>query len=745
MSSFLPSSYKRIDYGDMLLKGLLLFPIFFWLMFTATIYLGGAEGQFNGQPIALTDIETKSLWTCIGHLPLQLTDEAKACTSLVQDIGVEPAINRYFSISTLVALLGASIICFSTVTRRDKQIHVRGIERLDGKQAHDFLKQHTAREAHKDKNALDILPYMSISSQRQGSHVGVLGGTGSGKTQVILAYLMLLLRMKHKLVIHDVKGDFTSWIKGAILLAPADARSSIWDIGRDVYSRPTIVDFAAHLVPSPEGAKDPFWSNAARMMLIGYLSKLCKEKPREWGWVDLAGVAQMQTDDWEDVLTEYAPEALEYIQNKDSNLAIGVQADLKSHFGLVADIANAWGQNEDGRKKLSMEEWLLDDNPDQRVLIIQNNIEIKTQSKFWIGAFFNYATKFSIGPQRSKHSETPNWFIIDEINSMAKQESITDIINLGREKKSFVFIGCQTISLLYRQYSVEEVETWFNSIGTLWIGKHGRGGGADKAASLAGRRQVEKQDVSYSGLRDGSRNNSSHSYRGEMQQVMLASELSGQLGKQEKPYEHITICVLGFGEKLCVVELPITKARETDHAYIPAPWMKADGFKRVVIPELEEKRKMRALEAKIEKDRERAAKAEANQLAKVKITDSIVAQAAELALATMAKVADDDETDQPTEPTAEEKAEQRKQVIVEHSAARVKPKRKLILKGKSATSVIEDYVRSKQQTNDPGPKNAAKPATSIEADADTGGAESEQQAAKKRKRIVLKRKRKAAD
>lgn len=634
------STYRRTDAASVFFYFVVLAPLFSWLLYLLSMYAISPQGLYQGKSVTFLDLDLNTQLQCNLHTPLWFTQTANDCKALLRDTGLLASTIVHIKLSLL---LGVTVAGFTAYAKRrflDDTHHVRGIRRLDGKEAEKHLKQYTGQEAKSDKKAIQVLPYLSISSDRMSLHGGVFGGTGSGKTQIFLSYLNHILRGNHKVVLHDVKGDFTSWLPNALILGPADDRTAIWDIGRDVYSRPTIVDFASYLIPEPEGQKDPFWSNAARMMLTGFITKLVEEKKNEWGWFDLATLVQMQSEDWEELLEEYEPAALEYIANTGSNLSIGVQAELKSHFQLVGDIANAWGIDHEDREKISMEEWLLDDEPKYKHIILQNNIEIKQASKFWIGAFFNYATKYSVGVNRSKHSKTPNWFFIDEINSMSKQASITDIINLGREKKSFVFIGCQTISLLYRQYSVEEIDTWLNSIGTLWIGKHGRGGGADKAAGLSGRREIKSLQENRSHSKQSSTDSTTHRYAGEMQQVLLASELSGQLGKHDNPKPHIKISVLGFGETVCIIDLPILAAQELREGYIAAPWMKAEGYKRIKSPELEAKRLARREQEKAEKAEKRRQDAEANALARADLTTEIVKRAADLTVQSIANVVD---------------------------------------------------------------------------------------------------------
>lgn len=670
MAVFVPPTYSQIDFGDAFVKGILVFPVIYYLFFLASILIISPSGFYESQQVKFNDLDSSTYWQCLFNIPTLLSGTAKTCIQITEDIGVGSKIQQRLILSIITSTLLTSLYLWTSRKYKTNLHHVRGNERLDGKEAHNYLRAFSHNESRSSSTKLDILPYLSISEFRAAIHTAVLGGTGSGKTQIILAYLIHIIKQNNKMVLHDVKGDFTSWLKGALILSPADDRTAVWDIGADIDSRPAIVDFANFLVPDTEGAKDQFWSKAARILLVAFLTKLTKEKKREWGWYDLAGITLYQAEDWLELLEEYAPEGIEYIENSGSNLSIGVRAELKSHFGLIADIANAWGIDADEREKISFQQWLLEDDPENRIIIIQNNAEIKEQSKLWIGAFFNYAIKFAVGPRRSKHAKTPNWFIVDEINSMTRQESITDIINLGREKKSYLFLGCQTISLLYKKYSVEEIETWLNSIGTLWIGKHGRGGGADKAAALAGRSQIERRDVSAGYNRDTKAASTNHGYRGEMQQVVLASQLSAELGKFDAPYEHIKISVLGFGEKFCVVDIPITKPKEKQEGYIPSPWMKSDGFKRIRVPELEAAQEHRKQKAKAEKDAKRQKEALATELARVQITEQIVQDAAKVVIQTISEVAsadsvdDADEVEEPPKKTKAELEKEKRQRIV---------------------------------------------------------------------------------
>ena len=607
---------------------------------------------------------------CAGLVPFYLGETAQSCRSLFDAIDILSDIEKRLHLSVVIALLITLTVVWYTRRFTNRLIHVRGRQQLVGKEAHDYIRAFSGNECRNDKGAIKLLDWLTISSIRQGIHCAVIGGSGSGKTQTLLLYLFWALKARHKAVIHDVKGDFTSYIEDAILLAPADARSSIWDIGKDIDTRPLAVDLATYLIPAPAGQKDPFWSNASRAMLVGYITKLQSERGSSWGWHDLAEVILYDADAWTEVLKEYAPEALEYVENSGSNLSVGVRADLKSNFSLVADIANAWGMNTEGRHFVSLRDWMQDNDPEKRVVIIQNNEEIKKQSELIIGAFFNYVTKFSIGPRRSKKS-TPVWFFLDELNSMSKQHEVTNLINLGREKKCYAFIGAQAISALYEKYTPHEIDVWFNSIGTLWIGKHGHGTNADKAAGLAGRRQVERHDVS-AGYAKGTGNASeNHGYRGEMQNVMMASELTASLGFNDKPFEHIKISVLGFGETLCVVDIPITKVTPKREAFVEATWMKAGEFKAIRSPELEALQKKRKDKKKKEQEEKRQLEAEAQAHANAGLTEKIVAETSRTVLKALEDAANGENDNNEPEAPPKKSAAELKREREERMAANV--------------------------------------------------------------------------
>ena len=77
---------------------------------------------------------------------------------------------------------------------------------------------------------------VELSRKREVAHILLVGLPGGGKTVIINNVLQQILDRGDRAIIHDPKGDFSSWLpeSESVLLGPWDARSVAWDIATDI-------------------------------------------------------------------------------------------------------------------------------------------------------------------------------------------------------------------------------------------------------------------------------------------------------------------------------------------------------------------------------------------------------------------------------------------------------------------------------------------------------------------------------
>ena len=164
-------------------------------------------------------------------------------------------------------------------------VHLDGPQLRKGEEGAKVLQGQIAEEFHVD--GIFIHPNVQISLRLEIQHFMLIGATGSGKTTEIQQMVDQIIARGDKMLLHDMKSDFTQKLKKRLILGPWDRRSLRWLIGMDITSEALAQAFAeCFIIPNPK-ASDPVWDNAARALLRAEIHKLQAHMPGKWTFRDL--------------------------------------------------------------------------------------------------------------------------------------------------------------------------------------------------------------------------------------------------------------------------------------------------------------------------------------------------------------------------------------------------------------------------------------------------------------------------
>jgi hypothetical protein len=479
--------------------------------------------------------------------------------------------------------------------------HIRGRQRINGRDAIRAIKRVLRDERDltpKTRDyAIEILPGLRGSLSREVRAEIVVGQIGSGKTQIINQRLREIIRRGDRALIHDFKGDFTSWLPGGfVLLNPADARSGVWDIARDVRTPEEALNFASAMI---EASSDPMWSNAARMLFCGWIVMLQKTKPGAWTWADLARVTAAEFAELKKVTLEHYPQARRMIE-EESVTTQGILINQSAFLNILHTLAKAWG-DADRSRYFSMRGWLLNEQHPSRIVVFQNAPHMSQMAGAWISSILRYSADICRSPlvgetniREPRHRRL--WFVLDEFAMLGGDQSkssmrmnmIADLNALSRSKGVRICVGCQDWSQVVASIGRERADSWQSMVGSLWILRN-NGPAAKTLAEVIGQRETERtrQNVSVNARGTGT----SDSILIETRPVFLPSELQSDLGDFLKfpvwarwmpgwmrrrlridgePW--LRGVPLGFGDTAPVVEWPVVKTRELRPPLIAANW-----------------------------------------------------------------------------------------------------------------------------------------------------------------------------
>lgn len=239
-----------------------------------------------------------------------------------------PAILKTLEVGPqIVGLLAGGLIFWMTlgdVAIATQDRHIRGRRRLQGEAARKAWVQAEGEGA----DGLHIHPALpAITKDRETRHDLIIGSVGGGKTQTLLPYMRAARERGDRMLVFDLKGDFTPDFPSRpmphdgqqvevedVIFAPWDSRSMAWAVAQDVDTLAAAREFAARMIPEAQGGS-PFWSNAARQVLIANLVELQSTLPEKWGFSDLAKKLVRPIDELADAARIYFPEALKALSD----------------------------------------------------------------------------------------------------------------------------------------------------------------------------------------------------------------------------------------------------------------------------------------------------------------------------------------------------------------------------------------------------------------------------------------------
>lgn len=498
-----------------------------------------------------------------------------------------PAILKTLEVGPQIAgLLVGGLVFWMTlgnVAIATQDRHIRGRRRLQGEAARKAWVKAEGESA----DGLRIHPDLpAIMKDRETRHILVFGGVGSGKTQTILPLMRAARGRGDRMIIYDLKGDFTREFSSKtkpykgndvevidLIFAPWDSRSMPWAVAQDVDTLAAAREFAARMIPEAQGGS-PFWSNAARQVLIASLVELQSIKPEKWGFSDLSKKLTRPIDELAEAARIHFPEALKALSDGQQNVtSAGVLGNMMSYLSVVFDLARAWPEP----GIFSIRDWLTEKNKATKSLILQHSGKFDSLAKAFNGAVLGLASQLVSDPDLFPDSSTRRfWFFLDEFPQLGKVEPIFPMCEIGRSKGVRVVIGTQDISQIKKIYGTESTEALVSMVGTHIVARVSAGETAHLICEkLIDEREVERLDVSTSSgtgrspgifTAGGTRTNSWKTVR---EPVMLPSELL-QLGPV--PGQGVKVMVLGVSEDVLEVLIPFSTPGKHRPASVIADW-----------------------------------------------------------------------------------------------------------------------------------------------------------------------------
>ena len=408
---------------------------------------------------------------------------------------------RALSRSWWMYLVSLFYIGFFIYKSRDMQDpnFIRGIDITPIKALNRRLKRATAQENVQHLQVGEtILPYAM-----EPKHISVLGAAGTGKGVLLNQLLNQINRRRFhnrellrqdpgavikprygKAIIYDLKGEFVAkhFRDGDYIFSPFDKRGLKWSFFNEIRNYPDLDVVAKSLYNAPD-SKDEYWFNCAKDVFrtgLFYLQSQHRTSNRDlWNFFSQP-LQQIKVAFQTLPLGEQS--ALKHIDKGDSNQSASIISILQERIQFFKYLVDLDGD-------FSFRDFV---NSNQDACLYLLNVEqyktiFKPLMTFAIDTLVREILSMADDPDRRV------FFIIDELGSLYRLESILDLLTVGRSKGACLICANQDLGRIEDTYGKSNTATFYNNFNTNFIFRINEPKTADFLSQAIGERQIIKK------------------------------------------------------------------------------------------------------------------------------------------------------------------------------------------------------------------------------------------------------------
>ena len=495
--------------------------------------------------------------------------------------------------------------------------HIKGRGRVlrDGANAWQYASKLFAagRRSPHNGRGIFISPGVQLDFNREREGWIIIGAPRSGKTQQFRyiidqilarsnsqyqklqlgASLADLTSYPDKIICLDEKGDYTQcWPEdNFFLLAPHDTGDRVvdgklhkygraWDITRDVRGWPACQDFARAVVQPTDEA---IWGDGARQIVAGILFGLQYKHARQgtsYGWKEIRDVAMLPDDKLRAFLMDtnqvLAAKKVMLDPNGEANRTSACfLMNIETGFvQMVQCLAAAWGDYPLDRY-FSFAEWLHDEAPPTRTIILQGDKQVETISQAWISAVVRVTRTFVSAKAFKESRQRRTWLLMDEFAQFAsKDDGFLKFMEVGAGKGFCVVMGLQVIKQLDAKWSEADRESLEAMGRTKQIFRTEAGAVADYISEKwIGMADWERR-TSTTNAGGGSRRSNTSGKTRESEPVVRVNYFADHLGQTRTGCRFLLLA----GEDVCRLEVPFSQWTEKRSPGVMAEWVYDPGY-----------------------------------------------------------------------------------------------------------------------------------------------------------------------
>lgn len=389
----------------------------------------------------------------------------------------------------------------------------------------DYVRLNDNEFTPKDTFEGSIFHHIRLPLNIENAHIGLFGGTRSGKTVLMKQMLCEIRKRGDIAVILDQKGDFTeSFFDSETdhILNFLDERCLPWNVWNDLTTSNNLLRkaemeaLAASTVPESKGGdSEKFFNDAARDVLMGILDYLDKQglhtNRAVWGMIN------SPTSNIAEALQSIGARGHKHIQKDSAAQSQGVHSVVLQYCKFFE-----YAQAMDGPYSIS--DWLDNGNG---FVFLTNYDAIKDVLKPGLSLFLDLLGKKVLSRQENLSGKRL-WIFLDELGSLHKLGTLVDVLTRAGSKGVCVVLSTQDRGQIENVYGRNLTDSILNSCNSWAALRVTDPATAKVLVDRVGEWKFIEAEESYSDKFDDGGDSLSISNRSRREKLLLDSQVMGQ-------------------------------------------------------------------------------------------------------------------------------------------------------------------------------------------------------------------------
>lgn len=360
-----------------------------------------------------------------------------------------------------------------------------------------------------------------IPRKMEPAHMLILGSSGSGKS-VLLNQLFKQINDRkseenpEKVIIYDMKGEFIEkhYTENDYIFSPFDQRTVKWSFFNEIKTLPDFDVISKSLYICPD-EKSEYWYNCAKDVFRTGLIYLYMN-----GKTLNNDIWEFFSGSLEDIKMAFSslPQrergAIKHIDKADATASANIISILQERiqfFRYLVDMDGDFSFKEYVRSGDTNNLYLLNIDTYKDIFKPLMSLVVDTMIREVLSMPDNLERRI--------------FFIIDELGSLYKLESILDLVTIGRSKGAPLICANQDLGRLKETYGNANIQTFFNNFNSLVVFRTNEPDSAEFLSKAIGEQQIIRSRGSSQISPDDYGDRKSYSEQEKMERIVIPSEL----------------------------------------------------------------------------------------------------------------------------------------------------------------------------------------------------------------------------